>query len=143
MMRVLKFAGFIALLGAALSITLVYGASWYYTSQRGQGCASCHEMAAYTSAVHSSAHRTTTCLDCHDASLAAKLRHIRVHLFGPLPEAVHLRDVDVVAMVSKCQACHQHEYAAWRAGPHSATYSQIFADPVHNAKRRLNDDCLR
>ena len=143
MMRIFKLAGLALAAVAVLAITLVYGASYYYTSQRGQGCASCHEMAAYTSAVHSSAHRTTTCLDCHDARLGTKLRHIRVHLFGPLAEVVHLRDVDVLAMTPKCQACHQHEYAAWHAGPHSATYTQIFADPVHNGKRRLNDDCLR
>ena len=103
--------------------------SYYYTSQRGQGCASCHEMAAYVSAVHTSAHRTATCLDCHEASLATKLRHIRVHLFGGLPESIRLRDVDVFAMTTNCQNCHQHEYASWHAGPHSATYAQIFANP--------------
>jgi len=142
-MRFLKLAGLVFGSVAAVSIALVYGASYYYTSQHGQGCASCHEMAAFTSAVHTSAHRTATCLDCHDASLGTKLRHIRVHLFGQPAEAVHLRDVDVLAMTTKCQACHQHEYATWHAGPHSATYAQIFADPVHNAKRRLADDCLR
>ena len=82
MMRILKITGFALALLAALSVSLVYGASYYYTSQHGQGCASCHEMAAFTSAVHTSAHRTATCMDCHDASMATKLRHIRVHLFG-------------------------------------------------------------
>lgn len=143
MMRALKFAGLALAVVAALSFAGVYGASYYYTSQHGQGCASCHEMAAYTSAVHSSAHRTTTCLDCHDAGLATKLRHIRVHLTGNAPEAIHLRDVDVFAMTAKCQACHQHEYASWHAGPHSATYAQIFANSTHNTERRLMDDCLR
>ena len=143
MMRALKVAGLALAFVAALSVALTYGASYYYTSQRGQGCASCHEMAAYTSAVHSSAHRTTTCLDCHDASLATKLRHIRVHLIGDPPESIRLRDVDVLAMTTSCQRCHQHEYASWHAGPHSATYAQIFADPTHNTRRRLTDDCLR
>ena len=143
MMRYLKIAGLVIASGAALCITLVYGASYYYTSQHGQGCASCHEMAAYTSAVHTSVHRTETCLDCHDAGLATKLRHIRVHLFGQAPEAIRLRDVDALAMTAKCENCHQHEYASWHAGPHSATYAQIFTDPVHNAERRLTDDCLR
>ena len=143
MMRFLKLFALGLAFAAGLSIAFVYGASYYYTSQRGQGCASCHEMAAFTSAVHTSAHRTTTCLDCHDASLATKLRHIRVHLIGPVPEFIHLRDVDVLAMTSSCQKCHQHEYAAWNAGPHSATYRRIFTDPVHNTERRLMDDCLR
>ena len=47
MMRFFKtlalFAAVLGILGAAV----VYNASWYYTSQRGQGCASCHEMAQY------------------------------------------------------------------------------------------------
>jgi hypothetical protein len=143
MMRYLKLACLALAFVVAMSVAFVYGASYYYTSQHGQGCASCHEMAAYTTAVHTSAHRNATCLDCHDAGLATKLRHIRVHLIGPAPEAIHLRDVDVLAMTTKCRACHQHEYASWRAGPHSVTYAQIFTDPVHNSERRLTDDCLR
>lgn len=143
MMRLLKVAGLAVASVIALSFAFVYGATYYYTSQHGQGCASCHEMAAFTSAVHTSAHRTTTCLDCHDAGMATKLRHIRVHLLGPMPESIHLRDVDALAMTASCQRCHQHEYASWNAGPHSATYARIFTDPVHNAERRLSDDCLR
>jgi hypothetical protein len=128
---------------ALLAIGGVYGASWYYTTQRGAGCASCHEMAVVVGVAHNSAHRTMGCEACHEASLATKLRHIRVHLSGKLPETIRLRDVDVLAMTSSCQKCHQHEYASWHAGPHSANYQQIFADPVHNATRRLMDDCLR
>jgi hypothetical protein len=143
MMRYLKLAGLVLASVAVLSIAFIYGASYYYTPQHGQGCASCHEMAAYTSAVHSSPHRTATCLDCHEASLATKLRHIRVHLSGYAPETIRLRDIDVLAMTTSCQKCHQHEYAGWHAGPHSATYAQIFANPVHNTQRRLMDDCLR
>lgn len=132
-------AGVMALLG----ISGVYGAGWYYTTQRGAGCASCHEMAAMVGVAHNSAHRTMGCEACHEASLGTKLRHIRVHLSGKLPEAIRLRDVDVLAMTSSCRKCHQHEYASWQAGPHSANYKQIFADPVHNAKRHLMEDCLR
>jgi hypothetical protein len=143
MMRLLKVIGLAMTAVALLALSGMYGASWYYTSQHGAGCASCHEMTTYVSAMHGSAHRTATCLDCHTASLSTKLRHIRVHLFGGLPEAIHLRDVDVVEMTANCQRCHQREYATWQAGPHSATYKQILADPVHNAKRRLDDNCLR
>jgi hypothetical protein len=143
MMRPLKVIALVLAAAALLSVSGVYGASWYYTSQHGAGCASCHEMTTHVSLVHSSAHRTSTCLDCHEASLSTKLRHIRVHLFGSLPESIHLRDVDVVEMTTSCQRCHKREYATWHAGPHSATYNQILADPVHNAKRRLDEDCLR
>ena len=128
---------------ALLAVGAVYGASYYYTTQHGAGCANCHEMAVYVDHVHGSAHRKENCMDCHEASLATKLRHIRVHLGGHLPESIRLRDVDVLAMTANCQKCHQHEYASWQAGPHGATYQQIFANPAHNGKRRLMDDCLR
>ncbi len=143
MTRFFKLALRLIVLLALLSITGVYGASYYYTSQHGSGCASCHEMAAYVGAVHSSAHRNATCMDCHEASLSTKLRHIRVHITRTMPESIRLRDVDVLEMTANCQKCHQREYATWHAGPHSATYRQIFADPAHNAKRRLMNDCLR
>jgi hypothetical protein len=119
------------------------GATAYYTSQHGQGCASCHEMAEYVSAVHGSPHRNVGCLECHVAGMATKMRHIRVHLMRSWPESIRLRDVDVLEMVPNCQKCHQQEYATWHAGPHSATYGQIFADPAHNSKRQLMEDCFR
>lgn len=126
-----------------LAVGSTYGASWYYTSQHGSGCASCHEMAAYVGAVHGSGHRNVNCMQCHEAGLATKLRHIHVHLFGTPPENLRLRDVDVLAMTPNCQSCHQHEYASWHAGPHAATYRQIFADPHQNKKQHLMEDCLR
>ena len=138
-----KFALIAVATVAVVAVGGSYGASYYYTSQYGQGCASCHEMANYVSEVHSAPHRKVTCMDCHEASMATKLRHIRVHLFGDIPEAIRLRQVDITAMTTNCQKCHQHEYATWHAGPHSATYSQIFADPVHNAKRMIVNDCFR
>ncbi len=119
------------------------GATYYYTSQRGAGCAGCHEMADYVGAVHASSHRSVGCFDCHSTGWAAKLRHTAVHLSGRTPEAIRLRDVDVVEMTAKCQSCHQREYATWRAGPHSATYAQIFTNAQQNATRRLMDDCFR
>lgn len=120
-----------------------YGISRYYDAQHGAHCADCHEMAEYRTGVHGSPHRNVGCTDCHAASLRTKLRHITVHLSRRWPEAIRLRTVDVVAMTADCRKCHQQEYATWHAGPHSATYSQIFADPAHNQKRRLMDDCLR
>ena len=65
------------------------------------------------------------------------------HLRGDLPERIGFANRDVQAMVERCQGCHRQEYAAWRAGPHSATYSRIFLDKTHNAKNMLMDDCLR
>lgn len=126
-----------------LLVAVMWGASRYYTSQRGAGCASCHEMADHVSVIHSSPHRNVGCMECHEASLATKLRHIRVHLSGSMPEAIRLRDVDALEMMANCRKCHQQEYATWHAGPHSVTYAQIFTEPRHNTRRRLMDDCLR
>jgi len=143
MKRLLKIVAMAIALVAILALAGIYGASYYYTTQLGQGCAGCHEMSNYVSLVHGSGHRNVGCIECHEASTSTKLRHIRVHLFGSIPEAIRLRDVDVLAMVPNCEQCHRHEYATWHAGPHSATYSRIFTDPKHNQRRRLMDDCLR
>jgi hypothetical protein len=140
------FLQFAALLTISLVIAAtcgVFGASYYYSSQHGQGCSSCHEMAAYGGAMHGSAHRDGTCLECHEASLATKLRHIRVHLTRTWPETIRLRESDVLAMVPNCQKCHQEEYASWHAGPHAASYSQIFTNAGQNSRQHLIDDCLR
>lgn len=128
-----------AVLGAAST----FGVSYYYTSQLGQGCASCHEMATYVSEVHSAPHGAESCGDCHDAGLATKLRHVRMHLLGPVPENIRLRDVDVEPMTASCRKCHQQEYASWHAGPHSVTYTQVFADRSQNTRQMLMEDCLR
>ncbi len=143
MMRLLGWLA-VGLCGAALLMAGgVWGASAYYTSQRGAGCANCHEMAEYVGDAHGSPHRNLNCQECHEDTTAAKLRHIRIHLTRRVPDAIRLRDVDVLAITSSCQKCHQQEYAGWHAGPHSATYQQIFADPKQNTQRRLMDDCFR
>lgn len=143
MMRFVKIAAIAAAVLGVLVAGGMYGAGRYYASESGAGCASCHEMGEYASAVHSSPHRNMGCMQCHTASLATKLRHIKVHLIGPLPEKIRLRGADVLEMMGSCQRCHRQEFASWHAGPHGATYSRIFADPVHNGNRRLMDDCLR
>ncbi len=89
MKRFLKLAAHRCRVSSSLCLVVVgiYGASYYYTSQHGQGCASCHEMAAYVTRCTLLPHRNAACMDCHEASLATKLRHIRVHLFGNWPES--------------------------------------------------------
>lgn len=143
MKRVLAGLG----IGAGVAALVTLGAGWsataYYSSQRGQGCASCHEMAAFVTGVHGSAHRGVTCTACHVSSVAAKLRHVRVHLLGDAPEAIRLRDTDAAQMSTACAQCHEEEYAAWHAGPHSATYAQIFTNAAQNHKQRLMEDCFR
>ena len=132
-------------LGAAFLLALAgnYGASLYYAAGHGSACADCHEMSAHVNTMHASPHRTAGCTDCHEATVATKLRHVRVHIFRGAPEEIHLREADLKTMMGKCQGCHQHEYASWHAGPHSATYSDIFLNTAHNTKRQLMNDCFR
>lgn len=141
-----RLLGWLAL-GVCSAVLLMAGGVWgataYYTSQRGAGCASCHEMAEFVGGAHGSPHRSLNCQECHEDTMAAKLRHIRAHLARRVPDAIRLRDVDVLAITASCQKCHRQEYAAWHAGPHSATYQQIFADPKQNTQHRLMDDCFR
>ena len=143
MKRVLGWIGAGILAAALVAGGGVWGASLYYTSNLGSGCANCHEMAEFVNGAHGSAHRGVNCVECHENTLGTKLRHIRAHIAGNVPEAIRLRDVDALAMTTSCQRCHQQEYANWHAGPHSATYRQIFTDPKQNTKRRLMDDCFR
>jgi hypothetical protein len=128
---------------ALLGLGGTYGANLYYAAGNGTACADCHEMTRHVNEIHNSPHRNAACTDCHEASVATKLRHVRAHLLGGAPEEIHLRQADMEPMMAKCQTCHQHEYAAWHAGPHSATYSDIFVNAAHNTKRQLMNDCFR
>jgi hypothetical protein len=134
-----------AAIGAAVLVAVGgnYGAGLYYAAGHGSACADCHEMTAHVNAMHSSPHRSAGCTDCHEATLATKLRHVRVHILRGAPEEIHLREADLKPMIAKCQGCHQHEYASWHAGPHTATYSEIFLNTAHNTKRQLMNDCFR
>jgi hypothetical protein len=143
MMRTLKLIAIAAGLLVMVGFAGVFGASAYYSSERGQGCASCHEMSSYVIAMHDSPHRTMGCMECHEAGMATKLRHTWVHLTQTWPETIRLREADIQSTTANCRRCHEGEYAAWHAGPHSATFAQIFIDPEHNSRRLLVEDCLR
>jgi len=95
-----------------LAMAGIFGAAAYYSSERGQGCASCHEMRSYVVEVHDSPHLAMGCVECHDASLRTKLRHTWVHLVRAWPENIRLREADVRAVAVNCRRCHQQEYAA-------------------------------
>lgn len=143
-MRRVFIIGAIAAEGAAAVLLLAAsGATLYYAAGHGSACADCHEMAGQVGAIHGSPHYNAQCTDCHQVSAADKLRHVTNHFTRSNPDGVHMRESDVRTMIPKCEGCHQQEYASWRAGPHSATYREIFLDASHNTRRRLNDDCLR
>lgn len=126
-----------------VAVASIFGTSAYYSSERGRGCASCHEMRSYTVSAHDSPHGAMKCAQCHDASLRIKLRRTWEHVTRRWPEEIRLGDVDVLAMTARCRDCHGNEYASWQAGPHSATYAQILTNRAQNAHQLLTEDCLR
>ena len=146
MKRIAAVAG-LAILALLL---LIPGASLYYESGAGQGCTKCHEMNSPYDQWHTSSHREVGCTACHGGALTldasfhwTNATRLYSHLKGDLPEKILIRNIDVPAMVERCQSCHRQEFAQWQAGPHSATYTRVFLDKEHNRKRLLMDDCLR
>lgn len=142
------------LLSSALAllalVLLVPGASLYYESRAGRGCTSCHEMQPMYDRWHASSHRNIACEKCHGGALTTDLafhwnnaRRVYAHLKGDLPEQIGFANNYVQDMTEQCKGCHRQEYAAWHAGPHSASYSRIFLDKNHNTRNKLMDDCLR
>jgi Cytochrome c554 and c-prime len=138
------------LLVALLAILLLPGASLYYSYSGGTSCARCHEIWQPYRDWHESAHRNVPCSECHgdvltlDAGFHLKnIGQLAAHLRGQVPEQVRLKTDDVLKIGARCAKCHREEFADWSAGPHGATYSQIFLDKDHNQRRRLMDDCLR
>lgn len=136
-----------AILGLVL---LVPGASLYYESGGGRGCTSCHEMQTMYDDWHSSSHRGIACQKCHGGALTLdpafhwnNAMRLVAHVRGDLPERIGFANRDVQAMTDRCRSCHRQEYAAWHAGPHSASYARIFLDKQHNTANKLMDDCLR
>jgi hypothetical protein len=143
-------AAFVAVVCGLAILVAVPGASLYYESGNGRGCTNCHEMTAVYERWHASSHRGVSCDKCHGGALTTDVAfhwnnvgRAVAHMKGDLPEQVGFANKYVQEMTSRCRSCHQQEYAAWAAGPHSATYSRIFLDKPHNTKNMLMDDCLR
>lgn len=122
----------------------------YRSYSSGRFCSSCHEIWQPYTDWHTSTHRNALCGDCHgevftlDAGFHLNnIRQLVTHLRGNVPEQVRLKTRDALRVSERCQKCHQQEFAVWRSGGHSATYTDIFLDKTHNHQRALADDCLR
>ena len=132
-------------------VLLLPGASLVYNAGGGESCTRCHEIQPAWERWTNSAHREVPCQDCHGGTLTtdlrfhtSNLRRLIHHLRGDVPAQVRLVDAaDIERITAKCRGCHRREYADWMAGPHSATYADIFLDKEHNTKRLLMDDCFR
>lgn len=148
--RFFRLRSVAALLVALFVILFLPGASFYYHYSGGRSCARCHEIWQPYRDWHESAHRNVPCSGCHgdvftlDAGFHLKnLRRLSAHLRAEIPEQIRLKPDDVLKIEARCAQCHREEYAAWSAGPHSATYANIFLDKNHNQQTLLMDDCLR
>jgi hypothetical protein len=137
--------------GAALvALIAVPGASYLYELGGGESCARCHEIAPNFETWQHSTHFEVACTECHGDALTldpdfhfGNIRRLATHWSGALPEHIRLRQRDLKPMVEGCKRCHEQEFRHWQSGAHSTTYARIFADPAHNNKRLLMDDCLR
>jgi hypothetical protein len=135
---------------ALAAVLLVPGASLYYESGAGRGCTSCHEMQSFYDQWHNSSHRGIACEKCHGGAFTVdasfhwnNAKRVYSHLRGDLPEEIGFSNEYVQQMTARCQSCHRQEYAAWQAGPHSASYARILLDKKHNTANMPMDDCLR
>ena len=131
-------------------LLVVPAASLYYESSGGKGCTSCHEMQTLYDDWHVSSHRGIACEKCHGGAFTLdasfhwnNASRVYSHLRGNLPEEIGFGNKYVQEMTARCESCHRQEYAAWKSGPHSATYERIFVDKKYNAANMLMDDCLR
>jgi hypothetical protein len=137
-------------LAVLIGILAVPGGSLYFESGGGVRCTNCHEMQPHFDVWHASSHRNIGCGKCHGDALTLDVDFHRInisraisHAKGELPEQINLLSRQVTKTSDMCAACHRQEYAAWKSGGHSATYSRIFLDQKHNTKNMLMDDCLR
>jgi len=143
----------IVLIGGLIALAVVLmvpGASLFYESGAGKGCAGCHEMQQVFEQWQASSHRGTACAKCHGGALTLDVSfhwnnatRVYTHVRGDLPERIGFGNEYAQAMTAQCQGCHRQEYAAWQSGAHSATYQRIFLDKKHNTENVPMDDCLR
>jgi hypothetical protein len=148
-MKLAKIAG-VAVLLAAAGLLMVPLASVWYESGGGLACTRCHEIAPAHGRWSQSSHRSVPCTKCHGDAWTLdvgfhlnNLHRVRTHMNGGAPERLRLQSADLPAMIERCRACHQQEFAGWQAGPHATTFRSIFLDARHNSTRLLMDDCLR
>ena len=114
-------------------------------------CASCHEINPSHQTWAQSAHRDVSCFKCHGTamengwhSFSEKSKMVFNHVKSkPHADDIHLTEQQVLETMERCKDCHQNEYANWKAGGHSAAYSDILLNETHNTTEQLNFDCLR
>lgn len=137
----------------AVAITGSY-AVWNH-SDPANTCARCHEIGPSHEKWLTSAHANVKCVDCHGKALSSmhsfkeKAGMVFRHFTAPHSgkaignEDIRMSERQILDISARCAECHRSEHAQWAAGGHSATYGEIFEDPVHNAAERPYEDCFR
>jgi hypothetical protein len=141
------------LLGAPLLAVLlaIPAGSAYYAAAGGKACVKCHELNPAYHAWANSPHRNVECKSCHGSIFTTdpafhlnNVRQLIAHLRGQIPERLQVKQADIVrGLNDRCGNCHAAEFAAWKSGPHGASFARIFLDPEHNQHRLLTDHCLQ
>lgn len=113
-------------------------------------CASCHEISSRVTSLSHSSHREVTCKECHGTALSSGFHSLKEksmmvvgHFRGKNADEVKMNEEQYLAVMDNCTRCHTSEFANWKSGGHSATYTDIFLDEKHNSVEQLNYDCLR
>jgi nitrate/TMAO reductase-like tetraheme cytochrome c subunit len=134
-------------------LIILFGGSYTYWNAASpeKTCASCHEISPSHETWASSAHSQISCFMCHGTalgngwhSLSEKANMVFTHVkSAPNRDDVRMTEDQLLETMQRCKNCHQTEYSNWLASGHSASYSNIFLDSLHNMTEQLNFDCLR
>lgn len=140
-------------LGLVLLVLLVaFGSfyAWWDSAPAERTCARCHEVRFEVHEHENSSHRDLTCKECHGTALSDGFRSMKEkagmvvsHMRHVNTEDIRMSEAQMLEVMNNCQRCHTFEHAKWEAGKHSATYSDILLDSLHNSTEQLNFDCLR
>lgn len=145
--KILLTAGMVIL--ALLVVFFSFYAYWD-SAPADKTCARCHEIRFEVHQLENSSHRELACKECHGTALSngfismkEKSRMVADHIRKVNTEDIRMSEAQILEVMNNCQRCHTFEYAKWKAGKHSATYTEIFLDSLHNSTEQLNFDCLR
>ena len=135
-------------LGAALITVAGLTGYWHYASPAST-CARCHEVSPAHSRWTTSAHRDMRCEACHGTAFSRGLHsliekgNMALTHFTEDDHEMRLNEAQVLEISSRCQPCHQKEYAGWLASGHSLKYRDVFLNETHNTGEMPINDCLR